>query len=56
MVLVHLLLYLVGPYLLRADPSLAVKRPHATLRQFSIDLAPDAMYLAIKQHGEWVLS
>ncbi len=41
-VLVHLLLYLVGPYLLRADPSLAVKRPHATLRQFSIDLAPDA--------------
>ena len=21
-----------------------------------IDLAPDAMYLAIKQHGDWVLS
>jgi hypothetical protein len=41
-VLVHLLLYLVGPHLLRADPSLAVRRPPAAPRQFSIDLAPDA--------------
>ena len=42
MLLVHLLLYLSMPYLLRSDPITTLQRPHATPRQFSIELAPDA--------------
>ena len=42
MLLVHLLLYLVMPFLLRTEPITALQRPHATPRQFSIELAPDA--------------
>lgn len=41
-ILFHLLLFFIGPFLLRGDPSAAVVRPHAVPRQFSIDLAPDA--------------
>ena len=39
--LVHLLLYLWAPYLLRSDPSMTVLRPHASTRQFNIEIAPD---------------
>jgi hypothetical protein len=42
MILFHLLLYLLAPYLLRPDPIIALQRPHATPRQFSIELAPDS--------------
>ena len=38
--LVHLLLYLWAPYLLRSDPSMTVLRPHASTRQFNIEIAP----------------
>ena len=41
-VLVHLLLFLLGPVLLQSDRTLVVTRPHASARQFSIELAPDA--------------
>jgi hypothetical protein len=41
-ILVHLLLFLFGPFLLRSDPNGLAARPLATPRQFSIDLAPDA--------------
>ncbi|MDB6093340.1 MAG: hypothetical protein JWM32_902 [Verrucomicrobia bacterium] len=41
-ILVHLLLFLVGPALLHTDPAAIVPRTHAAPRQFSIELAPDA--------------
>ena len=41
MLLVHLLLFLAGPYLLRSDPTSSVLRPHSSQRQFSIQIAPD---------------
>lgn len=40
-ILVHLLLLLVGPILLRSSPIHATLRPRAVPRQFSIELAPD---------------
>jgi len=40
-ILVHLLLLLVGPFLLRNEPAAALARPHARPQQFSIQLAPD---------------
>jgi hypothetical protein len=40
-ILVHLLLLLFGPYLLRSDTVHTLMRPHANPRQFSIELAPD---------------
>ena len=40
-VLVHLLLLLVGPHLLRSDPVRTLMRPHANPRTFSIEIAPD---------------
>src|SRR6266700_3048653 len=39
-VIFYLLVWLVGPYLLRSEPALAL-RPHATPRQFSIELSSD---------------
>jgi hypothetical protein len=41
MVLIHLLLFLVAPYLLRPDMSVVAKRPHASPQEFSIDLSSD---------------
>lgn len=41
-ILVHLLLLLIGPRLLRSDSAHALQRPHAKPQQFSIQLAPDA--------------
>jgi hypothetical protein len=41
MLLVHLLLFLVAPYLLRSDNSLGMARPHAAPQEFSIELSPD---------------
>jgi hypothetical protein len=40
-ILVHLLLLLVGPILLRNDTAHALMRPHASTQQFSIEIAPD---------------
>ena len=40
-ILVHLLLLLVGPRLLRNDTPHVLMRPHASTRQFSIEIAPD---------------
>lgn len=40
-ILIHLLLFLIAPFLLRTDPVSASARPHAAPRQFSIELAPD---------------
>lgn len=40
-ILVHLFLLLVGPILLRNDTPHALMRPHASTRQFSIEIAPD---------------
>lgn len=42
MLLVHLLLWVVAPYLLRSEPIHAKLRPAATARQFNIEIAPDA--------------
>jgi hypothetical protein len=39
MVLIHLLLWLVAPYLLRIEP--VAVRPHSTAREFNIELAPE---------------
>jgi hypothetical protein len=39
--LVHLLLFLIGPYLLRTDTAPGLLRPHASARQFNIEVAPD---------------
>ncbi|ACB77029.1 hypothetical protein [Opitutus terrae] len=42
MLLVHLLLFLIGPHLLRHDPTgNSVLRPHSSAREFNIELAPD---------------
>ena len=41
-ILIHLLLLLIGPILLRNDAAHALVRPHARPRQFSIQLAPEA--------------
>ncbi len=41
-ILVHLLLLLVSPVLLRSDGAHALQRPHAKPQQFSIQLAADA--------------
>lgn len=41
-VFVHLFLLLVGPHLLRSDPSESVLRPHSTAKEFSIEIEPDA--------------
>jgi hypothetical protein len=41
MLLVHLLLLLLAPYLLRTDPLAARRRPPASARQFNIELAPE---------------
>lgn len=41
MVVVHLLLFLLAPYLLRPDLSIVSKRPHAAPQEFSIELSPD---------------
>ena len=41
-VLVHLLLFLTTPHLLRIDSSSSILRPHASAREFSIEIAPDA--------------
>lgn len=41
-ILVHVLLILIMPFLFRADPITPSDRLHATPRQFSIELAPDA--------------
>ena len=40
-ILVHLLLLLVGPRLLRSEAPNVLMRPHASARQFSIEIAPD---------------
>ena len=47
-ILIHLLLLLIGPVLLRNDSVHALARPHATPRQFSIQLAPDTFKLPPK--------
>ena len=39
--LIHLLLWLVVPLLLRLDPVSALNRPHAAPRPFNIEFAPD---------------
>jgi len=39
--LIHLLLLLLGPYLLRSDTAHSVLRPHSSARQFNIEIAPD---------------
>jgi len=40
-ILVHLLLYLLAPQVLRTDPSMTVLRPHASTKQFNIEIQPD---------------
>jgi hypothetical protein len=40
-ILIHLLLLLLGPRLLRSDAPHVLMRPHASARQFSIEIAPD---------------
>ncbi|MDB6169193.1 MAG: hypothetical protein JWM88_2057 [Verrucomicrobia bacterium] len=42
MLLVHLLLYLLMPLLLKTEPIRALQRPHAKPQQFSIELAPES--------------
>lgn len=42
MLLVHLLLFLLAPYLMHGDPGATVMRPYASAREFDIELAPDA--------------
>ncbi len=39
--LVHLLLLLYAPHILRVDPSSSVLRPHSSNKQFNIEIAPD---------------
>ena len=39
--LVHVLLFLIGPYLLRTDHGPSVLRPHSSAREFNIEIAPD---------------
>jgi len=41
MLLVHLLLFFVAPYLLRSDSGASVIRPHSSSKEFSIELTPD---------------
>jgi hypothetical protein len=40
-ILFYLLLWVVGPHLLRVERVGAISRPHATARQFNIEIAPD---------------
>lgn len=42
MLLVHLLLFLMAPYLMHSDPRDAVIRPYSSNREFNIEIAPDA--------------
>ncbi|MBS0662784.1 MAG: hypothetical protein JSR48_05935 [Verrucomicrobia bacterium] len=40
-ILVHLLLWLLAPQLLRTDPSMTVLRPHSSTKQFNIEIVPE---------------
>ena len=41
MLLVHVLLFVVSPYLLRSEGGVSVIRPHSSAREFNIELAQD---------------
>jgi hypothetical protein len=46
--IVHLLLFLLAPFLLRTEPIRSTARKQATPRQFNIEIAPDAFSLPVR--------
>lgn len=48
----HLLLWLLGPLILRVDPGAYVSRPHATPREFNIELEPETFVKPVEKQPE----